>query len=158
MEGQCEGGGWSCHAHSIHGTLAFSPQGHLTLPEGPNPEEGHALRHGQLECADSSRLTSGASRGPLLLYQLPGLCSFWLLPKGHMVWYPAQGYTHYTKAGQARGLFIAFLCLLLSQTWDQSPTYRRNQKSKSPTSCVHSYLSFKILDSLSQGLCVCVCV
>lgn len=52
FEGQCEGGGWSCHAHTTQGILAFSSQGHLTFPEGPNPEKGHALRHGQLESAD----------------------------------------------------------------------------------------------------------
>lgn len=43
LEGLWEGGGQSFYAHIAHGTLAFSPQGHLTLLEGPNPEKDHSL-------------------------------------------------------------------------------------------------------------------
>lgn len=60
------------------------------------------------------------------------------------------------KQAGPRGLFIAFHTPLPFQVWDQSLPQTPANETKSPPSCVHAFLSFKVL-SLLQGL-VCVMV
>lgn len=80
--------------------------------------------------------------------------------KGQVLPGPCTGlYLERTKAGWAQG---SIYCLshpsALPGVWDQSPSQNSASETKSPPSCVHSFLSFRVLDSLLQGLCVCVCV
>ena len=104
-------------------------------------------------------------RGPLAacltcLHQLLRLCLLgsccWLRAgccPGH-----AQDYTcNVPKQAGPRILFIIFFILLPSQCVGPEP-FPTATEIKSPPSCVHSFLSFKVLDSLFHGLCVCVCV
>ncbi|XP_040098613.1 receptor expression-enhancing protein 4 isoform X2 [Oryx dammah] len=103
------------------------PIGHLALPEGSDEEKDRTLRHRQLGSAEPGRVLPLALRGPGALprdlwpYQQPSWPSWpsWLLlmVSGHV-----QGSTHNVpKQAGLTVLFIAFLTLLPSQMWDQSP-------------------------------------
>ncbi|XP_014948601.3 receptor expression-enhancing protein 4 isoform X2 [Ovis aries] len=100
------------------------PIGHLALPEGSDEEKDRTLRHGQLGSAEPGWVLplalwgAGALLRDLWPYQQPSWPSWLLLVvPGHV-----QGSTHNVpKQAGLTVLFIAFLALLPSQMWDQSP-------------------------------------
>ena len=112
-------------APTVHNVPASSPPtGHLALPEGSDEEKDRTLRRGQLGSAEPGRVLplalwgAGALPRDLWPYQQPSWPSWLLLMvPGHV-----QGSTHNVpKQAGLTVLFIAFLALLPSQMWDQSP-------------------------------------
>lgn len=148
--------------HTTYDILTFFPQGHLTLPEGPNPEKDHALRHGQLESAESGHLTSGAIKGTFCCYTsylgpVPsGFCSC-LRGTGGGTLHGDAPTLYQSRPGQGPNL-LPSSAFYFSRNGTRAPLVPIDE-IRSSTSCVHSSLSFKVLDSLFQGpVCVCVCI
>ena len=140
---------------------------HLALPEGSDEEKDCAFKHGQLGSTEPGpvlpRALQGVGtvwRGPLAahracLHQLPGCCP------------PDSCCRLRAMCGAAPMMYQSWLgsgFYLLSS----SPLYLPRcgtralprplkNETQSPPSCVHSFLSFKVLLSLLQGR-VCVLV
>lgn len=97
-------------------------------------------------CCYTSRATPGSAPS--------GFC-LRLVLKGHMVWYPAWGYT---KAGQAQG---PIYCLPQPFTFpDMGPEPHQSLQTKpkvQPAVFIPSCPS-KYLTAFSKAWCVCVCV